>query len=65
LAILSRHHHLENAVLVLGHGGCVSVPIVEVANEVCSEGIGSPFAIYYIAVVTDIKAILLKALEVC
>lgn len=61
-SILSWHDHLEDAILVLGHWSCVSVPIVEIAYEVRSQGVRSPFAVHDVAVVPDIEAIFLEAL---
>lgn len=63
LAVLVRHRHFENAVLVLRHGVCISVPVIEVPDKVGPQGIGSPFAVYDIAIVQDMEAELLVALR--
>jgi hypothetical protein len=56
LAILCRYGHLEHTKSVFCHGSGLTVPVVEVANEVCPESIGSPFSIYNVAVVLDVEA---------
>lgn len=61
-SILARHNNFENAKLILRHWCCLPVPIVELADEVGSEGIGSPFAVDDIAVIADIEAELFVAL---
>lgn len=38
------------------HGGCVSVPSVEVSDEVCSQCIGRPFSISDVSVLAHDKA---------
>ena len=52
-SILPGHSNFENTKLVFCHWCCISVPVVEVADEVGSEGIGSPFAVDHIAVIVD------------
>lgn len=56
LAVLVRDRDLEDTEVVLGHGRRIAVPVVEVANEVGPQGIGSPFAVYDIAIGLDIEA---------
>jgi hypothetical protein len=63
LTVLARHRHLEDAKVVLGHGRRIAVPVVEVANEVCSHGVGRPLAVQDVAVGLDMEAILLEALR--
>jgi hypothetical protein len=62
LAILCRYGHLKNTISILCHGSSLTVPVVKVANEVCSKSIRSPFSIYNVAVVLDVEAQLLKSL---
>jgi hypothetical protein len=63
LAVFAGYRHFENAKVVLGHGCRIAIPVVEVANEVCSQSIGRPFAIYDVAIWLHIEAILLVALR--
>lgn len=63
LAILCRDCNFEHTEVVLGHGRCVTVPAIEIADEVCSQCIWRPFAVYNITVVLDDEAELLVALE--
>jgi hypothetical protein len=63
LPVLAWHCHFENTKVVLGHRRRVAVPAVEVANEVGSEGIWRPLAVYDVAVGLDVEAKLLVALE--
>jgi hypothetical protein len=63
LTVLSWHGDFEDTKVILGHGRRIAVPVIEVANEVCSQGIGSPFAVYDVAVGLDIEAKLLVALK--
>ena len=63
LAILVRDRHLEDTVVVLGHGRRIAVPIVEIANKVGTQGIGSPFTVYDIAIGLDNEAEFLKTLQ--
>lgn len=58
LPILGRHGDFIDAELILGHGGGVAVPVVEVANQICAQGIGGPLAIHNVAVVLHIEAVL-------
>ena len=63
LAVLAGHGDFEDTKVVLGHGRCIAVPAVEVADEVCSQGIRGPLAVHDIAVGLNVEAILLVALE--
>jgi hypothetical protein len=63
LAILAWHSDFEDTKVVLGHGRRIAVPAVEVANEVCSQGIRCPLAVYNVAVGLDNEAKLLIALK--
>jgi hypothetical protein len=63
LAVLAGDRHLEDSVVVLGHGRRIAIPVVEVANEVCSHGVWRPLAVYDVAVCLDVEAILLVALR--
>lgn len=63
LAVFARYRHLEDAEAVLGHGCRIAVPVVEVADEVCSHGVRSPLAVYDVAVGLDVEPILLIALQ--
>lgn len=62
LAVLARDRHLENAVAVFCHGRRVAIPVVEVANEVCSQGTWCPFTVHDVAVLLDVEAKALVAL---
>lgn len=58
LTIDRRQLDLPHAKVVATHFMAVAVPAIEVANEVCSEGIGCPFAVDDGAVCSDIEAVL-------
>jgi hypothetical protein len=62
LAVLARHSHLKDAKVILGHGRRIAVPVVEVADEVCSHGVWRPLAVHNITVCLDVEAILLVTL---
>ena len=62
LAVLVGHRHLKDAKVVLGHGRRLTVPVVEVANEVGTQGVWGPFAVYDIAIGLDIKTEFLETL---
>jgi hypothetical protein len=61
LAVDTRHGNLKDAVLVLLHGGSITVPVVEVADKVGAQGVGGPFAVDDVAVIADLEAELLVA----
>jgi hypothetical protein len=61
LAVDARHGNFKDTVLVLLHGGSIAVPVVEVADKVGAQGVGGPFAVDDVAVVTDLEAKLLVA----
>ena len=63
LTILAGYCHLEYTKVVLGHGGGVTVPAVEVANEVGSQGVRGPFAVYDVAIFLHVDAESFVALE--
>lgn len=63
LAVVGGHRHLKDAKVVLGHGRRVAVPIVEVANQVCTQGVGSPFAVDDVAIGLDVEAKPLETLQ--
>jgi hypothetical protein len=63
LAVFARHGHLEDAKVVLGHGCRIAVPVVEVANEECSHGVGRPLAVHDVAIWLDVEAVLLVPLR--
>ena len=63
LPVLGRHDDLKDTELILGHGSGVAVPVVEVANQVCAQGIGRPLAVHNVAVVAHVEAVLFKPLR--
>jgi hypothetical protein len=63
LAVLAWHGDFEDTKVVLGHGRRIAVPAVEVANEVSSQGIRGPLAVYDVAVGLDNEAKLLVTLK--
>lgn len=63
LAVFSRHSDFENAKVVLGHWGGVTVPAIEVADEIGPQRIRCPFAVDYIAIGLNDEAELLVTLE--
>jgi hypothetical protein len=65
LAVLTWHRHLEDTEVVLGHGRRVTVPVIEIANEVGTQGIWSPFAVYDVAVGLNNEAEFLETLQCC
>lgn len=60
LPIFPWYKHLEDTELVLRHGRSIPIPIVKVANEICSKSIGGPLSVYDVAVLLDVEA---KSLE--
>lgn len=56
LAVFARYRHLENAILIFRHRNRIPIPVVEIANEVCSKGKRSPFSVHDIAVVLHVEA---------
>jgi len=63
LAITAGYRNLKHAVLILRHRSSVAVPIVEVTDEVGTQGIGRPFTVHNVAVVDYIEAVLLVSLR--
>jgi hypothetical protein len=63
LTVLAGYGNLEDAKVVLGHGGRIAVPVVEVTDEVCAHSIRCPLAVDDIAIGLDVEAILLIALQ--
>jgi len=63
LTVLARHRHLEDTKVVLGHGRRIAIPVIEVANEVCTQSKRCPFAVHDVAIGLDVEAKLLVALE--
>lgn len=62
LAALRRYCDFEHTKVVLGHGRRIAIPVVKVTNQICSQGIRSPLAVYDIAVGLHVEAELLVAL---
>lgn len=63
LPIYSGDSDFKHAEIILCHWCRITVPAVEVANEVCSEGVWGPFAVDNIAVGLDDEAKLFVALN--
>ena len=63
LTILARHGNLEDTKVVLGHGGRIAVPVIEVTNEVGAQGIRGPFTVDDVAIGLDVEAELLVTLR--
>ena len=63
LTILARHGNLEDTEVVLGHGGRIAVPVIEVTNEVGAQGIRGPFTVHDVAIGLDVEAELLVTLR--
>ena len=63
LAVFARHGYFEDAELVLGHWCRIAVPVVEVTNQVCSQGVRRPLAVQNVAVGLDQEAEALVALR--
>ena len=63
LTILARYGNLEDTEVVLGHGGRIAVPVIEVTNEVGAQGIRGPFTVHDVAIGLDVEAELLVTLR--
>lgn len=56
LPVLAGDCDLEYAKIVLVHGRSITVPIVEVTDEIGTQGVGGPLSVFDIAVVVDMEA---------
>lgn len=63
LSVSGWHGDFEDAELILRHWGGVTVPVVEVTDQVCAESIGRPFSVYNVAVVLYNEAEFLEPLR--
>ena len=63
LSILGWYGDFEDAVLVLRHWRGVTVPIVEITDQICAQSIGRPFSIQNVAIVFHDEAELFKPLR--
>lgn len=63
LTVFARYCHLEDAKVVFGHGRRIAVPVVKVADEIGSHGIGCPLAVHDVAIGLNVEAIRLVALQ--
>lgn len=56
LSVLRRQSDNPAPIFFSCHGGCVSIPSIEVTDEICSHRIWGPFSISNVSIIIDNKA---------